>query len=198
MRNAFRQVVLLLTLAVAASAQKRWSDAQEYNLYTRVTSEANPVRQIELLREWVSAYPQTEFQRERILSFALAYQKTGKVLESFESASQLLRPNANDPVALYLMVTVGPALQSPSSEQITLIANAANALLSPRPRAVGRAVVETPVGSAGLASSPKDPESQRVDEMLSGMRRNHVVREDPEVAMRAVAERALNWVRSVQ
>src|SRR5689334_5286422 len=94
---------LVLTLAAVVSAQapvKHWSSSKEYDLGSQAMAEPNPQERIRLLRDWIAQYPQTEFQRERLLAFASACQQSGNPSEALKYAAQVLELNGNDPAVL--------------------------------------------------------------------------------------------------
>src|SRR5258708_1562232 len=122
---------LIIPLGVIAqSLSRNWAGAAEYNLATEAFREQDPNRQIVLLRQWESQYPLTEFERERIFAFALAFHRLGQFNESFTRATEILKLDANDPGALLLVVTLGPSLPSPSASQITMVVDSASKLQS--------------------------------------------------------------------
>jgi hypothetical protein len=125
-----------MAVALTLPAQKRWAEAAEYDLHDEIhQAERNPDQQVFLLREWESRYPRTDFQRERLISFVLAFQRTGKSVHSFMRATELLHRYSNDTAALLLVATIGPTLPSPSENQVTIIKAAASKLLSEMPSA---------------------------------------------------------------
>jgi hypothetical protein len=159
------------------------------NLVNRIAAEADPNRQIALLREWESLYPQTDFQRERLALFASAFHRSGKPAEAFTCALDLLNFDPADTGTLLLIATIGPSLPSPSEKQIAATEAAAVHLLSPRPR---------PVKPSPELPASKDPEAERVGSLIRQMRRDAPAPIDPAIRQRRAAESALAWVSRVK
>ena len=189
---------LAMAVALILPAQTRWAEAAEYDLHNEIhQAERNPDQQIILLSEWESRYQRTEFQRERLVSFVLAFQRAGKPGDSFMRATELLHLDSNDTGALLLVATIGPTLPSPSDNQVTMIKAAASKLLSETPSAPARSPAsdDDPIanGVSGI-----DPETERVLTFVRQLRKLAAVRPDPEVVKRRVAEAALEWTNGLK
>lgn len=192
----------LLGLAVALtigaqSPQQRWAGADEYDLATQAFAEADPDRQVTLLQEWATRYPKTDFERDRLISFAIAFKRAGKLSESFTRATELLNLDPNDVGALLLIAALGPTLPSASDDQIATVTACATRLLAlkltPTPLPA-MATGEQTAGTTALA----DVETQRVLAFIRQLRKNAPVRADPEVVKRQVAEAALEWAKNLK
>ena len=133
MTTPCRVAVLALSFLLPCLAQKNWADKAEYDLYTSISNEADEAQRIALLYEWEAEYPDTEFERERLLLLLSAYRKTGRTVEAFTKAVQLRDRYKYDAAGLHWIVTIGPTLPQPSQEDIEIITAAANKLLLPRP-----------------------------------------------------------------
>lgn len=189
---------LAMAVALTLPAQKRWAEAAEYDLHNEIhQAERNPDQQVILLREWESRYPRTGFQRERLVSFVLAFRRAGKPGDSFMRATEFLHLDSNDTGALLLVATIGPTLPSPSDNQVTMIKAAATKLLSEMSSAPVRppASADDPVASAAPAI---DTETERVLAFVRQLRKFATPRLDPEVVRRSVAEAALEWASSLR
>jgi hypothetical protein len=189
---------LAMAVALTLPAQKRWAEAAEYDLHYEIhQAERNPDQQVILLREWESRYPRTEFQRERLVSFVLAFQRAGKPGDSFMRATELLHLDSNDIGALLLVATIGPTLSSPSDNQVTMIKAAASKLLSETPSAPARSPAsdDDPIanGVSGI-----HPETERVLTFVRQLRKLAAARPDPEVVKRRVAEAAPEWTNGLK
>jgi tetratricopeptide (TPR) repeat protein len=195
----FKPSLLALTISLALGAQsgeRRWADAAEYDLATQAFGERDPQQQIALLQDWESRYPKTEFERERLVSFALAFERLGKVDEAFTRATELLKLNPNYPQALLLVATIGPALPFPTDSQVAMVSASAIRLQSVK-------LTPSPLVSTALSSGPTsgstsvaDPENEEVLNFLRERRRNRAARTDPEVVKRRVVEAALRWTKN--
>jgi hypothetical protein len=188
---------LAMAVALTLPAQKRWAEAAEYDLHDEIhQAERNPDQQVFLLREWESRYPRTDFQRERLISFVLAFQRTGKSVHSFMRATELLHRYSNDTAALLLVATIGPTLPSPSENQVTIIKAAASKLLSEMPSAPARSPASDDDQVANAVSA-LDPETERVLVFVRQLRKLADARPDPEGVRRRVAEAVLEWANSL-
>ncbi len=187
MSNSVTSMLLLLSLAGSVLAQRNWASASEYELYTRITAEKDAARQVELLREWETVYPNTEFRRERILTMALAYERLAQPAQAFFQATQLFKLDSSDIGGLSLIVRNGPSLQTPTPDQIRITAEAANKILLLPSR-------KSP--EASTTNSTATVSSEDVDDLLKNLRSGK--REvDLDTLRRIAAEKALAWVRSV-
>lgn len=71
---------ILLTFALAIGAQpslRSWANAEEYDLGSQALAEPDAKQRIALLRDWLTLYPKSTFERERLISFALSFQHIG-------------------------------------------------------------------------------------------------------------------------
>jgi hypothetical protein len=196
-----RAVCMTLALALAAGAQsppKQWAGADEYDRASVALEERDPAKRIVLLREWTERYAKTEFERERLISFAMAYQQIGDTRESLKSAVGALRSSADDPSILLFIAALGPMLTAPTDSEVATISASAVKLLSIslRPKPYGAAAPH-PQPTADPASLV-DPETQRVLAFVRRLRaaRASSAEADPEVIKRQIAEAALQWAKS--
>jgi hypothetical protein len=192
-------ITLGLALAVGAQpALKQWANAEEYDLGSQALAEPNPDQRIALLRDWIARYPKTEFERERLMSFALVSQQLGNLEESLKRATEALALNANGPSVLLFIAALGPALPAASEAQTSTVADCALKLLSLTLVRKPRTGTEPHSESAGSSASFVDPETQRVLEFIRRLRseRGPLVQADPEVIKRQVAAAALEWAKN--
>jgi hypothetical protein len=181
----------------AQPALRQFANADEYDVASQAFAETDPNRTIALLRDWVARYPKTEFERERLISFALAFQRLGDLAESLKRATELLALNASDPGALLFIAALGPTFPAASDSQIKTVTDCAVKLLSitliHKPSATG-AWSESSSGSASYV----DAETQRVLAFIRRLRndRGPLVRTDLDVVKRQVAETALEWAKN--
>jgi hypothetical protein len=202
MRNTCLLTVLAWALAAPASAQKRWANAAEYELFQRASNERDPALQIEILLEWETANPNSEFQPERLASFVNAYKNAGRPVDAFARATQLFKLDPASVTAAGMIASLAPVLDAPSPEQIKITEEAANHLLA-QAAALGRAATAVPQAAAETAQA-SDPETERVIAFLrqwrQESRRNKHIRtaEEVENEIRTVAEKALAWVKEVK
>jgi hypothetical protein len=191
-----------LAFALAIGAQppvREWANAEEYDLGSQALAAPDPKQRITLLRDWVARYPKSTFERERLISFAKAFQQTGDPKESLKRATEALALNANDPSILLLIAALGPTLPAASGSEIATVAACAVKLLSisfsRKPEAVTAPQAEPVNGSISFM----DPETQRVLDFIRRIRmaRGPVVEKDPEL-IRKLAEAALQWAKTTK
>ena len=203
MCNGCLLVLLALTLALPASAQKRWANAAEYELFEHASHESNPALQINVLLEWETAYPNSEFQAERLSFLINAYKNTGRPADAFARAAQLVKLEPGSLTGLGMVAALAPSLETPSSDQIKITEDAANRLLG-RAAEIGQmATAAAQAAGDTTPEAPGDAETQRVVELLrqwrQKSRRSKPFRTAAEVEneIRTVAQKALAWVKSV-
>ena len=191
-------VGLLLSAAFAAQSPNRnWTDAAEYDLARAAFEETKPNEQIALLREWESRYPKTQFERDRLLAFALAYSLAGRVGESLARAENLLKLNPNDVAPLLLIVKIGPSLTAPTASQLALITNSAIKLQSITLSPPGQLFAEADAIAA--PTTPTDPETAKVLAFIRDQREGRVsVRTDPNIFKNEVVRSALDWAEKMK
>jgi hypothetical protein len=197
-RPPVRVFLLALTVGLVAEAQspqqRRWAGAADYDLANGSFTEADPVRQIALLSEWATQYPTTEFERERLITFAIAFQRVGKLRDAFTCATELLSLDPDDSGALLLVAALGPTLPLASENQIATVTASAMKLLSGK-------VPPSPVVATTSSIEPTDNSKcsltlkQRVLAFVRQLRKGPVVPTDPSVTERQVAEAALEWAK---
>ncbi len=83
------------------AAQKNWKDRDEYDLYTSITTEANAQKKLDLLNQWQTKYPNTDFKTERTTLYLTTYVGLGRPKDAVGSAKQLLADNPKDFTGLY-------------------------------------------------------------------------------------------------
>jgi hypothetical protein len=200
MRIRWLLALLALALAAPASAQKNWANAAEYELCERATHEKDPALQIGILLEWETAYPNSEFQAERLAFLINAYKNAGQTVHAFARATQLFK--LDPATASGTIAALAPSIDAPTPEQIKITEDAANILLA-RAAELARGATTAPQAGADTAPQPpSDPETQRVIAFLRQWRQEsrrgkHIpTAAEVESEITAVAEKALSWVKS--
>ena len=182
-------IALVLVVAVGGQTPlKQWAGADEYNLGSQALAEPGPNQKLTLLEDWVARYPKTDFERERLTSFAMVLQRLGRAAESLSRATEALALNPGDSSLLLLIAALGPMLPNASESQIATVADSARKLSSIR-------ISEPAAVVSAQSQSGISPETQRVIAFVRRLRygRDPVAQEDPEVVKRQVAEAALQW-----
>jgi hypothetical protein len=197
MTSVCRVLFAALILNISGGAQppsRNWTDRREYNLARDAFQERDPRRQLDLLREWQTLYPRSEFELERITTFVVAWRRFGDVEEAFSKATELSKFDMNDPGALLLLATLGPSLPSPSRSQVDLVMNAASKL-----RTLKLAPVSPDDAAAGDGAKPLDADTQRVLDFIRELRKEHSKNHpDPEVLKNELIESAVAWARNLK
>jgi tetratricopeptide (TPR) repeat protein len=91
--------------AQAQGQQRNFKDRAEYDLYDSILKETAPAKRLELLNTWKAKYPNTDFNKERLLLYLSTYQQLGRAQEMLDTAKQILAIDPKDPNGL-LWVTV--------------------------------------------------------------------------------------------
>lgn len=191
----FFAVMLLSVFALAQ--QREWASRAEYELAQQATEESDLKQKITLLLQWQTAYPASQFNRERTRALANSYREEGNLNESLVYATRLLEWEPDSHGVLAMIASIGPLLQNPSEQQIATVENAAKRLLASPPQRQRPVTAVPPPPS----SQEPDPESLRVDSFLGQMRQGQK-QKWPSVEYdqrnRLTAEKALEWVRAVR
>jgi hypothetical protein len=203
MRTTWLVAWLALALTAPVSAQKNWASAAEYELFERASHEKDPALQIEVLLEWETAFPSSEFQPERLALFVNAYKNVGRPVDAFTRATQLFKLDPGSVTASGMIAALAPSLEAPSREQIETTEEAATVLLSRAAELARAATGVAQVAADTPSQAANDPETLRVVALLhqwrEKSRRSKRIRTaaDVESEIRTVAEKALAWVKSV-
>ncbi len=106
-----RLAIAALTLASLAAAQdkaapakKEWKERAEYELYDSVSKSQDPNQWVAALDKWKAQYPQSDFADLRRQLYLASYRALNKPREAFDAASEVLKDNPNNLVALSAMV----------------------------------------------------------------------------------------------
>ena len=192
-----------LAFALAIGAQpslREWANAEEYDLGSQALAEPDPKQRITFLRDWAARYPKSNFERERLISFALAFQQTGDPKESLQRAKEALALNPDDSGILLLIAALGPTLPAALDSEVATVAACANKLLSINLSHKPKTVTPAQAEPVNRSTSFMDPETQRVVDFIRRMRvaRGSVVEKDPELIKRQLAEAALEWAKTAK
>lgn len=180
------------------SESRRWTNAREYELGRRATEQFMPAQQIQALIEWETAFPKSDFDRERSLLFIDAYRKSGRWSDAFARAARGFRLHPSEVSEAIMVADLAVLLPSPTADQVAVTKEAAGLLLA-HAAETGRAIAAE--ASAARNSSPggtADPETQILLKMIRTWRQGKHIRTAAEVEMeiRQRAEKALEWARS--
>ena len=112
------------------AAQKNWKDRDEYDLYTNITNPATtPQKKLDLLNQWTTKYPNTDFKSERATLFLTTYAQLGQGKDAVAAAKKILADNPKDFTALYYITLLAQQNADTSPEALDDAQKAANGLL---------------------------------------------------------------------
>lgn len=106
MKSAIAAVVVL-SLAPWLGAQekkKEWKDRGEYDLYESITKTQDPNQWLSTIDKWKAQYPQSDYADVRRQLTLETYRALNKPREAFNAATEVLKDNPNNLVALSAIV----------------------------------------------------------------------------------------------
>ncbi len=118
-----------------AAGQKNWKDRTEYDLYTNAAKETNPQKKLDILNDWNTKYPSTDFKDLRLTLFITAYAALpGHVQDAVNASEQLIAIDPKNFTALYYITLLTPQLgtgsAAPGADVLDAGDKAANGLLA--------------------------------------------------------------------
>lgn len=122
-------VALLVPFLVTASAAN-WTDRAEYDLVLRIRAEAVPKQKLELLGEWKTKYPKSEYQQIRREMLLATYQPLEDSRQMFAVASEMLASQPDNFVGLFWCTVLIPTMKDATPSMMTIGEQAARQLLS--------------------------------------------------------------------
>jgi len=124
-----RYLALTLLFAFSASAAN-WTDRKEYDLVLNIRAASSPQTRIDLLDQWKSAYPKSEFAPVRLELYLSAYQELGDSPRTFGVASELLAAQPDSLVGAYWFTLLLPEEKAASPGKLALGEKAAGRFLA--------------------------------------------------------------------
>src|SRR5258706_3998422 len=90
------------TFLLAACAQAAsWTDRSEYDLVLNIRGEALPKKRLELLDQWKTKYPKTEFRQVRRELYFLSYEALADSTGMLATAREMLAEEPGNFIGLY-------------------------------------------------------------------------------------------------
>ena len=127
-----RRAIWLLLVFPACAAT--WTDRSEYDLALTVRSEALPKKRLELLEQWKTRYPKSDYRQMRRELTLSAYQSLGDSRGMLVAAREMLSDDPGNLTGLYWAAVLVPAGKDNSPDTLSLGERSAKKLLaSPRP-----------------------------------------------------------------
>lgn len=157
-----------------------------------------PEPQIQALIDWETAFPKSDFDRERSMLFIEAYRKAGRWNDAFARAAKGFRLHPSEVSESIMVADLAVLLPSPTADQVAVTKEAAWNLLA-RAAQAGRSIAaEAPSAADPTPIGKVDPETQLLLKMIRTWRQGKPIRTAAEVEteIRSRAERALEWARS--
>jgi tetratricopeptide (TPR) repeat protein len=95
--------------------QKNYKDRGEYDLYSQVTQAQDPKKRLDLLNQWQTKYPQSDFAQDRLQYFVatlgqLAPNDPSVRQQLIDKCKELLKLDPKNFTALYYIALWGPAV----------------------------------------------------------------------------------------
>ena len=122
-------MALLVPFLLTASAAD-WADRAEYDLVLRIRAEMVPQQRLELLNEWKTKYPKSEYQAIRNEMLLAAYQSLGDPRQMFAVASEMQASQPDNFVGLYWCTVLIPTMKDATPSAWAIGEQAARRLLS--------------------------------------------------------------------
>jgi len=111
------------------AAQKNWKDRDEYDLFNSITTQTDAQKKLDLLNQWTTKYPTTDFKTERNTLFITTYAALGRGKDALASAKQLVADNPKDFTGLYYITLLTLQVLDTSPGALDDSQKAANGLL---------------------------------------------------------------------
>lgn len=119
-----------------AAPQKNYKDRGEYDLYSQVTQTQDPKKRLDLLNQWQTKYPQSDFAQDRLQYFVatlgqLATNDPNVRQQLIDKCKELLKLDPKNFTASYYIALWGPAVggTSPSPDLLSTTETAAHGVL---------------------------------------------------------------------
>ncbi len=111
-------------------AEKKVKDQGEYDIYTAVSKETDPNKQLQLLQTWKEKYPDSDYKEDRAAMVAQDYAKLGKPAEAIKAAQDVLAVNPKNLTALVTIVNNVLHVNPPTPDALNAGEQAANTLIN--------------------------------------------------------------------
>ena len=118
------------------AAQKNYKDRGEYDIYSQITQTQDPKKRLDLLNQWQTKYPQSDFAQDRLQYFvatlgAVAPTDPNMRKDLIDKCNELMKTDPKNFTAMYYIALWGPAVggANPSPELLSNIESAAHGVL---------------------------------------------------------------------
>jgi tetratricopeptide (TPR) repeat protein len=145
--------------AQAPAAQKNWKDRDEYDLFNSITTATDAQKKLDLLNQWTTKYPATDFKTERNTLFITTYAALGRPKDALGSAKQLVADNPKDFTGLYYMTLLTLQALDTSAGALDDSEKAANGLIGALDDQFAAAKKPAQVSDADWAKARSDTEA---------------------------------------
>jgi len=113
--------------------QKNWKDRAEYDLYVSITGEKDLNKKLDLLNQWSSKYPNTDFKSDRKLLYLVTYAQLNQPQKTIDAAKDILADDPTNFQALYYTTLLTPQITPPTPDVLDQGEKAANGLIAAIP-----------------------------------------------------------------
>jgi Flp pilus assembly protein TadD len=145
--------------AQTPAPQKNWKDRDEYDLFNSITTATDQQKKLDLLNQWTTKYPTTDFKTERNTLFITTYAALNKPKDAIASAKQLVADNPKDFTGLYYITQLTLQAADASAGALDDSDKAANGLLGALDDQFAAAKKPAQVSDADWAKARSDTEA---------------------------------------
>lgn len=131
--------VIVCALLLAASAafpspqeakEKQPKDMAEYELASKTLGEADPVKKLQYVTEWIEKYPESDYKEDRLRLIMRTNQQALKLPEAIAGAKEVLAQFPGDFEANLTIATLTPAIGGDSADVLATGEKAASGLIA--------------------------------------------------------------------
>lgn len=110
--------------------QKMAKDQAEADLITSIAKDPDANNRLKSLDKWAKDYPETAYAAERQKFYLVTYQQLNRTKDAFNTASEILKSDPNDELALRTIISAMYIFNPPDAGQLDAGEKASNYLLS--------------------------------------------------------------------
>ena len=114
---------------IAHGQADQWKDRAEYDLVQALNGAADPNKKLELLNQWKTKYPESNFKMARVKLILQTYQQMGKAQEMLDTAKEIVSLDAKDIAGPYWITLLTMSMGKTDAGTLTQGEKAANTLI---------------------------------------------------------------------
>ena len=112
-------LIAFLSCAVAQDKpEKKPKDQAEYDLITSIDKQPTPAERLARLEKWSKDYPASDFADVRLKAYLITYQQMNRTKDAFSTATEMLKGDPNDVLALTTILSYIYAFNPPSAQDL--------------------------------------------------------------------------------